>query len=328
MQRPPINSLLFILTVFSSLSAENLSAFNCAEQAKSSTEASILNMDMLLNMPLEALLETSVSVASKTEENLAQAPGAISVITANEIERFGANSLYEVLERVVGVYQPMLIMYPQNTLSFRGDVISDFDVHVLLLLNGRPFKEGVTGGINYPIYTAFPLATIEKIEIVRGPGSVLYGTNAFSGVVNIITKQGKQLAAGTHEGQMAVSAGSFGARKVEAAFGCQDQGLTLSGGLSRWLEDGWDFRMVDEEGVSDSKKWDESNLGAYLHADYSNWNLDLGVFNSREGHLGEVPLWSWQANQADSQRLFADLGYTHEFSERWRFANQSDLQRA
>ncbi len=275
-----------------------------------------LDMKGLLPLSLADLFDVVIiSTASKTDEKIQQAPGIISVVTANEIERFGANNLTEVLERVVGTYQPMVYMYPHNVLAMRGDLVADLDTHVLLLLNGRPFKDGLTGGINYPIYSAFPLTAIDHIEVVRGPGSVLYGTNAFSGVINIITKKAASLAPGESRGEVSMGAGSLGTRKTDAYFERRYDELRLSGSVKYFHENGWDFKAVDEENVEDAKQMNEHNVSAYLHADYSNWSLDLMSLKSREAHMGELPWWSWNGTQADSTRYFVDLGYKHHFSK-------------
>jgi len=71
----------------------------------------------------------------------------------------------------------------------RGDIQSQLSNHILVLLNGRPVRESLLGGLNFPFFSAFPVEMIERKELVRGPGSVLYGTNAYSGIVNVITRR-------------------------------------------------------------------------------------------------------------------------------------------
>ncbi len=136
-------------------------------------------------LELEQLL---VTTASKSAERIADAPGVVSVISAEDIRNFGARNLLEVLDRAPATYGIGSYLYPQNVLSIRGDVLTHFDNHVLLLFDGRPVRESIYGGLNAAIYTSFPVEAIERIEVIRGPGSVLYGTNAYAGVVNVITK--------------------------------------------------------------------------------------------------------------------------------------------
>jgi outer membrane receptor for ferrienterochelin and colicins len=75
----------------------------------------------------------------------------------------------------------------RSMIAFPGDPLRGTSTHVLLLLNGRPVREVQEGGIKTAILEGFPIDAIERIEVVKGPGSVLYGSEAFAGVVNVIT---------------------------------------------------------------------------------------------------------------------------------------------
>lgn len=272
----------------------------------------------LLKLSLEELQTIIVMTPSKSEEQAAVAPSIVTVITRQEIERFGANSLPEVLERVVGVYQPLVYSFPNNLTAIRGDIVSDIETHVLLLLNGRPFKDGLIGGINYSIYNAFPLSAIKQIEMVRGPGSVLYGTNAFSGVINIITKDPTDTKDGAVEGEVTVTAGSLGTRRTDAHIAHKTGDFSIAGSLRYFQEDGWVLDAIDETNTSGSQMMNEHNVGAHVQANYKNLNVNLGFFDSREGFLGSVPIWEWGAEQLKASRYFADIGYRHDFSEQWQ----------
>ena len=68
-------------------------------------------------------------------------------------------------------------------------ITSNSGEHVLLLINGRPVREVQEGGIKIEMLETFPVGVIERIEVVKAPGSVLYGSTAFSGVINVITEQ-------------------------------------------------------------------------------------------------------------------------------------------
>lgn len=132
----------------------------------------------LLQLPLEQLLAIDVTTPSKRAETRADAPGVVSIVTAEEIFGFGANSLFDVLERAPSIQTLGSSLFPRNLTVMRGDLRSLFNNHVLILIDGRPIREGIEGGVDSPTFTAFPVDMIERIEIVRGPGSVLYGTNA------------------------------------------------------------------------------------------------------------------------------------------------------
>jgi outer membrane receptor for ferrienterochelin and colicins len=153
-----------------------------AAQSFDSPDPSIQEM---LKLDIE---ELSVSVASKRNESISEAPGIITVITAEEIEKFGGNNLGDVLSRLPNTYRYATTQLRDNSTAIRGQQINFSDNKSLILLNGRPMRDSLTGGHNMAFYRAIPLEIIERIEMVRGPGSVLYGTNASAGAINVITK--------------------------------------------------------------------------------------------------------------------------------------------
>lgn len=139
----------------------------------------------------------SVSIATGNLQSLRRAPAVASVVTAADIAAMGATDLDHVLETVAGLhiarspnsYTPLYIM--------RG-VFSQYAPQVLVLQNGVPVTTLYTGNKGN-LWGTFPVEHISRIEIIRGPGSALYGSDAFAGVINIITK-GPAEAAGTEIG--------------------------------------------------------------------------------------------------------------------------------
>jgi outer membrane receptor for ferrienterochelin and colicins len=117
------------------------------------------------------------------------APGATQVITSEEIAASAADNVFELLRRVAGLdvrYTPM-----GGHLGIRGTGSSPFTEQVLLLVDGIPFNSPDKGGFpGHPSYDGyFPLHRIERIEVVKGPISVTYGSNAYGGVVNIVSRK-------------------------------------------------------------------------------------------------------------------------------------------
>ncbi|CCW36387.1 outer membrane receptor for ferrienterochelin and colicins [Chthonomonas calidirosea] len=123
--------------------------------------------------------------ASRTKQPLDQAPADVTVITADQIERSGAVTLLDVLR-----YVPGLNVSESNatvaSVSLRG-LNSLLTNTLLVMIDGRPVNQDVSGGVTWD-FLPLALLQIQRIEIVRGPGSTLYGANAFNGVINIITK--------------------------------------------------------------------------------------------------------------------------------------------
>ncbi|HTN94862.1 MAG TPA: TonB-dependent receptor [Gallionella sp.] len=144
-----------------------------------------------------------VSIATGFRQPIARAPSVATVITAEDISAIGAADLDEVLETVPGLhvsrspsgYNPIYII--------RG-IATPYNPQVLMLVNGIPIT-GVTFGDRSQIWAGFPLESIARIEVIRGPGSALYGADAFAGVINIITKTAPDIN-GT---ELGLRAGSF-----------------------------------------------------------------------------------------------------------------------
>lgn len=145
----------------------------------------------------------TVSIATGTRQSLVRAPSVASVITAEDIRATGATDIDEVLRSVPGLhvsvspggYNPIYVM--------RG-IYSQYNPQVLVLLNGIPLTN-VFIGDRGQAWGGMPVNNIKRIEVIRGPGSALYGADAFAGVINIVTKTAPDIA-GTEAG---FGAGSF-----------------------------------------------------------------------------------------------------------------------
>jgi outer membrane receptor for ferrienterochelin and colicins len=141
---------------------------------------------------LAGLLDREVvSTASRMAEDASTAPATSTTITAEDIRRYGIHSLDEAINYL------SLGMFTQNPLhsvdiGARGVLLTaDFGNHVLLLVNGHAVNEQWDGTAYFERGAAVPLELVDHFEIILGPGSVLYGSNAMLGVINIVTKRAK-----------------------------------------------------------------------------------------------------------------------------------------
>src|SRR6266699_5759915 len=125
----------------------------------------------------------------------------MTAITSDEIKRYGHRTLADALQSVQGFH----VSYDRNYafLGVRGVSLGDFNSRILLLVNGHRVNNNLTDGAL--IETAFILDVdlIDRVEIIRGPGSVLYGNNAFFGVINVITRQASQVNGAELSGEYA-----------------------------------------------------------------------------------------------------------------------------
>ncbi len=148
-------------------------------------------------------LEEVVITGTKTERRLKDVPVRTEIITAREIEEKGAKNLYEALEGVPGIRVEYQCSYCHFSIVRMQGMAAG---HVQVLIDGQPIFSGLAGvyGLDQ-----IPAANIERIEIVKGAGSALYGASAIAGVINIITKKPEK------EPQVEVSA-SFGEHKTNS----------------------------------------------------------------------------------------------------------------
>ncbi len=148
-------------------------------------------------LSLEELMSLQVSIATGTPKSLARAPAVASVITAEELEAMGVQDIDEALELVPGLHVSQGTFFYASRYFIRG-ITSNQNPHTLLLINGVPQTSLFTGDRPEQLLgrSGFPAKMVERIEIIRGPGSAVYGADAFAGVINIITKAPEDLDGG------------------------------------------------------------------------------------------------------------------------------------
>lgn len=152
-----------------------------------------------LNSQAQTVLDTLVVSAAKTEQSLLNSNRNVQIISKAEIEKAPINSLAELLDFAMGVdARQRGIFGTQTDLSIRGGSFEQ----VLVLLNGVRLSDPQTGHhlMNLPV----PLSDIERVEILMGGGSYIFGANAFSGAINIITKKAEK-----NSTRIAIDGGQF-----------------------------------------------------------------------------------------------------------------------
>ncbi len=159
-----------------------------------------------VGLSLESLLDMHVSSASKYEQTLRDAPASVTIITAEDIEHFGYHTLADVLANQRGFYISNDRNY--NYAGVRGfGRPTDYNNRLLVLINGTAVNEStfLAAGIGSDL--GVDLQSVDRIEIVRGPGSALYGTSAMFAVINIITRNAEGI-------DLSLETGSFGRKKL------------------------------------------------------------------------------------------------------------------
>ena len=194
--------LAFMLAASIVAQAQSPQALPAAPQA-AQADAGELSLEQLLQVEVQ-----SVFGASKFLQKITDAPAAVTVVTANEIERFGWRTLADVLRNVRGFYVTNDRTYAY--LGARGFLRpGDFTTRILLLVDGHRINDNVYDQAQIEEDFQVDLRDVEQIEVIRGPSSSLYGSSAFFGVINVVTKSAP---AGGHEREASLDGGSLGRR--------------------------------------------------------------------------------------------------------------------
>ncbi|MEQ1546920.1 TonB-dependent receptor [Methyloglobulus sp.] len=259
----------------------------------------------------------SVSTASKYEQQVSKAPASISVVNADEIKKWGYRNFGDIMASLKGFYSTNDRNY--GYVGSRGfGLPADYNTRMLLLIDGHRYNDNIFESF----YTdeGFPVDVdmIERVEVVRGPSSSLYGTNAFFGVINVITKRGRD-----QEGaNIKTSYGTFNATKTSVS-----AGKRFSNGIEAFLSgsffdsDGNDHLFSKEfvnpltnNGFYDNNDGEQAKklLGKLAYGDFS---LE-GLLVKREKNLPTGSfgtLFNNPNTKTVDQAHFFELKYEHTF---------------
>jgi iron complex outermembrane receptor protein len=158
--------------------------------------------DDLTSVSLEDLTRIRITSVAKKQQTVAEAPAAVYVVTSEDIRRMGATSIPEALRFVPGV-QVARIDASKWAVSVRG-FNGRFSNKLLALIDGRPIYSTLFSSVFWEMYD-IPMDDVDRIEVVRGPGATIWGSNAVNGVINVITKP----VAETLGGSASVQGGSY-----------------------------------------------------------------------------------------------------------------------
>jgi outer membrane receptor protein involved in Fe transport len=194
----------------------------------------------LTQLDLEQLMSLDVETASRFPQKRSEAPSAVTVISSADIKAYGYRTLADILNSIRGLYVRYDTMYAYLGAEGFGRP-GDYNSRILLLIDGYRVNDSVYN--TAPIGTDFLLDVdlIDRVEFVPGPGSAVYGSNAFFGVINVITKTGKSLAGA----QASVQVGDFGTSKARATYGRQfESGAELLLSASGYQSRGEDLQFA------------------------------------------------------------------------------------
>ncbi len=250
---------------------------------------------------LDSLLNIPVNAAARHAQDRSEAAASVTVVTAEEIRRYGYRTLAHVLRNVRGFYTSDDLSY--SYVGARGlGLPTEYNNRFLLLVDGLRWNEGVFGGALVGSELGIDLDAVDRIEIIRGPASAVHGTGAMFGVINVITKKGNAIDGLQVRGE----AGSVGMRGASVAFGRSSPGLDLAINAHAFGSDGQDFYVSafddpgNNNGLAEDLGWRE-RFGVMATARWGGVLSQLS-FSSHEGGIPAAPYGSLFNNDNASQR--------------------------
>lgn len=279
---------------------------------------------------LAELGNIQVYSASKHMQSLLDAPSSVSVITADEIKKYGYRTLADILRSVRGFY----ITYDRDYtfVGVRGfGRLGNWNSSILLLINGHRINDNVLGDAFIGPEFLVDLDLVDRVEIIRGPSSSLYGAQAFLAVINVITRKPAQLKGL----ELSLAPASFGTYEGRATYGGQHKGIgiLLSGTFYNSAGQTLFFPQFDSP---------MTNNGVTRNTDFENYEHVLatvsfrgftlqGLFSARDkgvptGYFGAVFNDPRTVNLDYHQYL--DLSYQHSVGEKWDLTARTSYDQA
>jgi len=273
----------------------------------------------LTTLTIEQLMEVevdTVSGASRYEQPITEAPASVTIVTAEEIKMYGYRTLSDILQSVPGFSVTNDRNYRYAGIRGLG-IPGDYGTRFLLLVDGVRQNDTVyqTGYIGYEMVVDVDL--IERVEIIRGPGHTLYGANAVMGVINVITRRGRDMDGVEVSG----ATGSFDTYKGRLSYGKKFEAgpeMLLSGTFLH--SRGQDLYYPEFDSPSTNFGWargcDRERAGsAFLKMVYRDLTLE-GGYVKRDKTLPTAP-WNTVFNNPGTETtdnsMFLDLKYRRTF---------------
>lgn len=266
-----------------------------------------------------------VSIATGVSQPIARAPAVATVITDSQIKEMGATDLSQVLETVPGLHVSYFYQVYNPIYTIRG-IYSDTNPQVLVLINGIPITNLYQGNRGQ-IWGGMPVNDISRIEVIRGPGSALYGADAYAGVINIITKDAEDID-GTEVG---ARGGSFNSKEAWLLHGKNYGGVDLAFSLEYGATDG-QHETIDTDaqsfldglvGTNATLAPGPVNLGrkyleSRIDASWNNWRVRLGYQGRWDVETGAGVAQALDpVGRNKSNRYNADITYEIKDIDNW-----------
>lgn len=275
--------------------------------------------------------EELVEIATGIKTQIYKAPAVASVFTSQQIKNMGATDIDEILEAVPGLHVTRSSLGYNPIFSFRG-VHSSYNSQVLMLINGVPITNNFVGDRGL-VWGGMPVEAIARVEVIRGPGSAIYGADAFSGVINIITKNADNI----RKNEISARLGSNSTKDVWFNVSGQQQDLKYSA-IVEYHKTNGSNKIIEQDAQTLLDKAFNTNVSkAPGKLNLSTENIDIRTevnyldFTLRVGYqlrnntgvgtgLGEA---LDPDAQQESKRYNIDINYVKHLTDNWQLNAQA-----
>ena len=283
----------------------------------------------LTQMSIEDVLNLQVYAASKHAQNLKDAPSSVTIITAEEIQEYGYRTLSDILQSARSFYITSDRLY--DYVGVRGfGRLGDWNSRILLLVDGHRINDNVDGqakiGPEFPV----DVDLIQRVEIVRGPSSSLYGADAFFAVINVITRKAPDL----NGAELSFTPSSFHSYRERVSLGGQYKGIDAVVSDTYYSSPGPTLFFPEFDNPA-------TNFGITSHTDYEHYNHALATISYRgftlQGLLSVrdkgVPtayfgaLFNDPRSHDQDDQDFVDVSYQRDIGSNWQLAARTSWDR-
>ena len=276
-------------------------------------------------MDMRSLMNLKVTTASKKTEKLSEVPASMVVITKDEIQTYGYTSISEIIENAPGFYSlgAANIGYGATNFGVRGFSTTGFFSTVMVMVNGVNQMDDINNMANVDALN-IPLSSINRIEIVRGPMAVLYGSNAFLGAINIITDAYDE----TEESEVFVSAGSLNTLSGGGYVSGSEGPMKFKVSVGYTKSDGQDLDYADlisnpalqnayTGGTETSAKGHLTRTSFYtaFNGKYKDFSVDLANRRYESGNFAFLPAVNEGGFNTTTDQTTFKFGYNPKINE-------------
>lgn len=268
----------------------------------------------IFSLSLEELLSVEVTGATLQATTIQKVPAVVTVLTKEQINLYGFTHLSSVLNYVSGyqVQRSDSSSFSQ-TISSRGLRANGSAREILFLVDGQRLNSDWSGGAPN-LLANFPLSHVERIEVIKGAGSALYGSNAYAGVINIIT---------TMSNEISVTLGLNGMKYIDGQFTHSFKNGSVSGVASQEDNHGEHVEIYDPFTGENEKTTDPNKAKLlYFKADWKDFELNLSHQKNESEKYYTLGFVSDDKNYLSMQHQFIRLKHQVDINEQWHLKTQ------